>query len=166
MPQSTFSQDADTPQPASGQSGSEFLALAVEDAVVTRQRIAGDLVRVETSTQNREHLVDEELTHEQVIVERVAINRVVDAVPEVRVEGDVTIMPVVTEEIIIQRRLVLTEEVHMRRVRVTERHTETVNLREQVATVTVIAPGAATESDADVPDNRANKLTTEEQHHD
>lgn len=140
------------PLPASGQAKSEFLPLAVEDVSISRRRIAGDLVRLSIKTQTQEHLVDEELTHEQVIVEHVAVGRTVDSVPEIRVEGDVTIVPVVTEEIVVQRRLVLTEEIHMRRVRVTGRHRETVSLREQVAAVTRIGAGAPAVTDAGIPD--------------
>ena len=71
------------------------------------------------------------MAHDQVIVERVAIGRVVDAMPEVRQEGDVTILPVVEEEVVVMRRLVLKEEVHIRRLRTIEHHVETVTLREQ-----------------------------------
>jgi hypothetical protein len=71
-----------------------------------------------------------------VVVERVAIGRVVDAVPPVRHEGDVTILSVVEEVVVVERRLVLKEEVHLRRVQTTERYVETVTLREQDITVT------------------------------
>ena len=154
-------QESDTPLPASGQAQTEFVTLAVEDVAISRRRIAGDLVRLSTSTRMREHQVDEGLTHEQVIIERIAVARAVDAVPEIRVEGDVTIVPVVTEEIVVQRRLVLIEEVHMRRVRVTGRHRETVSVREQVATVTRIG---ADDTDAGIPEAQATKPFTQEQH--
>ncbi len=77
-----------------------------------------------------------DLSHEHVVVERVAVGRVVDAVPPVRQEGDVTIMPVVEEELVLVRRLVLKEEVHLRRVRSTTTHSETVAVREQHVAVT------------------------------
>ena len=150
-------QESDTPLPASGQSETEFVTLAVEDVAISLRRIVGDLVRLSTSTRMREHQVDEELTHEQVIVERVTVGRAVDAVPEIRVEGDVTIVPVVTEEIVVQRRLVLTEEVHMRRVRVPGRHRETMSLREQVATVTRIGAGMPADTDAGVLNSPAHQ---------
>ena len=145
-------QESSTPPPASGKPEAEFMTLAVEDVAISRRRVAGDLVRLSTSTRVLEHQVDEELTHEQVTVERVAVGRVVDAAPDIRVEGDVTIVPVVIEEIVVQRRLVLTEEVHMRRVRVAGRHRETVSLREQVATVTRVGAGAPAGADAGIPE--------------
>jgi stress response protein YsnF len=48
----------------------------------------------------------------------------------------VTILSVVEEVVVVERRLVLKEEVHLRRVQTTERHVETVTLREQDITVT------------------------------
>ncbi|MGI3904183.1 MAG: DUF2382 domain-containing protein [Janthinobacterium lividum] len=61
--------------------------------------------------------------------------------PPVRQEGDVTIMSVVEEELVVVRRLVLKEEVHLRRVQSTVPHTQTVTLREQHITVTRTALG-------------------------
>lgn len=113
----------------------ETMALHTE-AVAVSKRVRKTLVRASTTTSTRDVAVDEELTYEQVVVERVAIGRVVDAVPPVRQQGDVMIMPVVEEELVLVRRLVLKEEVHMRRVRTTGRHVETVSLREQSVTVT------------------------------
>ena len=56
--------------------------------------------------------------------------------PEVRQEGDTTIIPIVEEILVVERRLVLKEEVHIRRVRTTEHHKEAVMLRYQEAVVT------------------------------
>jgi stress response protein YsnF len=68
-------------------------------------------------------------------VERVPIGRAVAAVPAVREEGDTTILPVVEEVIVVERRLILKEEVHIRRIKVAERHTETVTTREQTVEI-------------------------------
>lgn len=113
-----------------------LLEVAAEELVVTRRRIDGALVRVATTTREREHQVDEELTHERVEVTHVPVGRTVDAVPPVREEGDTTILPVVEEVVVVERRLVLKEEIHIRRLRTTERHRETVVLREQEAVIT------------------------------
>ncbi|EWY37151.1 hypothetical protein N825_21425 [Skermanella stibiiresistens SB22] len=110
--------------------------LHTEELSVTRHVVAGDTVRVDTVTHERERLIDEQVTHHRVEVERVAIGRVVDAVPPVREEGDVTIIPVVEEVVVVERRLVLKEEIHMRRVQVTGHHRETVLVRDQEAVIT------------------------------
>jgi uncharacterized protein (TIGR02271 family) len=111
------------------------IPLHAEAITVARQSVAGDTVRIETATRTREHHIDESLVHTQVEVERVPIGRTVSAMPAVREEGDTTILPVVEEVIIVERRLILKEEVHIRHVQVTERHTETVATREQTAEI-------------------------------
>ncbi len=100
------------------------------------KRVRRTLLRATRTTLERTVAVDEELVQEHVVVERVPVGRVIDAIPPIRHEGDVTIMPVVAEELVTVRRLVLKEEVHLRRVRTTQRHAETVTLREQQVTVT------------------------------
>ena len=59
-----------------------------------------------------------------------------------REEGDTTIISVVEEIVVVERRLVLKEEVRLRRVRVTEQHRETVVLREQDAVITRTEAGS------------------------
>ena len=112
------------------------LTLHTEDVSVSRREVHGDTVQVRTVTRQREHLVDENLTHERVEIERVAIGRQVHAVPPVRQEGDTTIMSIVEEIVVVERRLILKEEVRIRRHRVTEHHRESVMVREQDAVVT------------------------------
>jgi uncharacterized protein (TIGR02271 family) len=116
----------------------KIVRLHSEDLQITRERIAGDTVRVRTVTSQHDRLVEEQLVHERVEIVRVPIGRVVDTVPDVRQDGDVTILPVVEEEIVVQKRLILKEEVHLRRVSVAEVHRETVILREQDAVITRI----------------------------
>jgi stress response protein YsnF len=123
------------------------LPLHTEEILVTRRRVEGDTVRVTTVTRQQERLVNETLTHERVEIERVPIGRVVDQVPPVREEGNTTIMSVIEEIIVIERRLILKEEVRLRRVRVTENHRETVMVREQDAVITRIEAGSRTKQD-------------------
>lgn len=118
--------------------------LYAEDVIVERRKVTKETVRVSTETRIREHLIDEQVTHERVEVERVPIGRYVDAIPPVREEGDLTIMPVVEEVVVVERRLLLREEVHIRRVRTTEQHVETVQLREQEAVITRIPAETST----------------------
>lgn len=111
------------------------LPLHAEEVSVERRRVDAGRVRLQICTTRHDHLVDEALARERVEIERVAIGRVVDATPSIRQEGDATVIPVVEEVVVVERRLVLKEEVRFRRVQVTERHRETVSLRTQQATV-------------------------------
>ncbi len=111
------------------------IPLLVEDAVIEKRRFQTGAVRVSLTTTQHERRIDEELTHERIVVERVPVGRVVEIAPPVREEGDTTILSVVEEVLVLERRLVLKEEVRIKRVRTTETHHETVQLREQFATV-------------------------------
>jgi stress response protein YsnF len=106
------------------------LLLHTEDISVARRRVEGDTVRVSTATRTVEKLVEEELVHGRIEVGHVAIGRQIDSVPAVREEGDVTVIPVVEEILVVEKRLILKEEVRIRRVRVPDVHREIVTIRE------------------------------------
>jgi uncharacterized protein (TIGR02271 family) len=117
-------------------------SLSVAKRVVDTAR-----VRVSRVTHNYQQQVDELLQHEKVEVERIPIDRPIEAMPSVRQEGDITIIPVVEEVVKIERSLVLKEEVHIRRLKTTERFQETVTLRRQEAVISrhpVEEPATAT----------------------
>jgi uncharacterized protein (TIGR02271 family) len=112
------------------------LQLFAEELVVAKEKLETGRVRISTHTHEREVLVDEDLAHERVEIETIPMDLQIDAVPQVHQEGDITIVPVVEERLVVQRRLMLKEEVRVRRVRSTERHQQTVKLRYQEAVVT------------------------------
>jgi stress response protein YsnF len=118
------------------------IPLHAEDVSVKRRAVNRD-VRVRIHTISHDQLVDEALTHEKIEIERIAINRPVDAAPPVREEGDLTIISVVEEVLVVERRLVLKEEVHLRRVRMNTRHRESVPLRDEQVVVERPEPGAS-----------------------
>jgi stress response protein YsnF len=80
--------------------------------------------------------VNEVLAEERVEVDRVPIGKEVTSMPQVRVEGDTLIIPVVEERLVLERRLVVKEELHVKRIRSERKHRETVMLRKQEAVIT------------------------------
>ena len=110
--------------------------LLAEELSVDKETLETGRVRITTRTREREVLVDENLAREHVEIERVPVGSRIYAVPKVRQEGDTTIVPVVEEALVVERRLMLKEEIRIRRVRTTDRHQETVTLRHQEAVVT------------------------------
>ena len=106
-----------------------------EELSVAKRVVETARVQVSRVTHNHQQMVDELLRHEKVEVERVPVDRPIEAMPSIRQEGDVTIIPVVEEVLKVERRLVLKEEVHIRRIQQTERHQELVTLRRQEARV-------------------------------
>lgn len=134
--------------PARGEPEMQLLA---EDVTVSRRSVAGDTVRVESVTRNRDHHIDETLFHRRVEVERIPIGLPVDAMPATREEGETTILSVVEEVIVIERRLILKEEVHIRRVHVSERHQETVRAQEQRIEITRVETASPAAGDDRLP---------------
>jgi stress response protein YsnF len=114
----------------------QVLPLYAESVVVTKHLVETARVCASRTTHTRQQVVEEQLAHELVEVLRIPMNLTVAAVPPIRQEGDTTILSVVEEVVVVERRLVLREEVHFRRVRKVENHVETVTLREQTVVVT------------------------------
>jgi uncharacterized protein (TIGR02271 family) len=126
-----------SPQDAqSGAAESGVLRLFAEEATVSRESIETGRVRVAKLTRTRDHLIDEVLARNSVEVNRVPVGRLIDTMPSVKEEGDLTIVPIVEETVVVERRLMLKEELHIRRVQTTERYRQTVKLRYQTAEVT------------------------------
>ena len=132
----------DNPVPGSSgaaQAGAEesgVLRLFAEDAAVSRQVVETGRVRVAKVTRTRDHLIDELLAHTRFEVNRVPIGRLIDTMPPIKEDGDLTIVPIVEETLVVERKVMLKEEVHIRRVQTTERYQQTVKLRYQSAEVT------------------------------
>lgn len=107
------------------------------------REVAADTVRLTTRVETREETIEVSLEREHVDVERVAIGRFVDAAPPTRQEGDVTIVSVVEEVLVVEKRLVLKEEWRLTRRRTQETETRTVALRRE--RVEVARPDADTD---------------------
>jgi uncharacterized protein (TIGR02271 family) len=108
----------------------------VEELVsATKREVETGRVRVHTRVEEREEIVRASLARERIEVERVPLNVEVSAVPETRQEGDVTIVPVVEEVLVVTKKLVLVEEVRLRRVRTIEEHAQPVTLATQRAEI-------------------------------
>ncbi len=137
--------------------------LYAEEVDVSRRKVERAVVRIATVTHAHEQQIEEELTHERVEIVRVPIGRTVEAVPPTREEGDTTILAVVEEVLVVERRLVLKEEVRIRRVRTKEPHTETVVLRKQEAVVTRTDAGARSAADSAEPIGSALQPRTQDE---
>ncbi len=109
--------------------------LHAEDLSVGKRRTTRT-VQVARGTRSHDRVVQESLTNTSVEIEHVPIGTFVDAMPPVREEAGVTILPVVEEVVVVERRLRLVEEIRIRQVQSTSTHVETVVLREQHVVVT------------------------------
>lgn len=114
-----------------GQETSRSLPVVEEELRVDKRQV--ETGRVEISRQVHEHVehVDIPLLTEEFEVERIPRGEVVAAPPEIRQEGDTTIIPVLEEEVVLQKRLVLREEIRVTRRQTERRFATDVPLRRQ-----------------------------------
>ncbi|MBL0407707.1 DUF2382 domain-containing protein [Microvirga aerilata] len=126
-----------------GRAGSvseEVIPIVEETATIIKREVVTGRVRVQMVTDIVEELARADVQRETVEVTCVTIDRMVETAPEIRTEGDVTIVPVVEEVLVVEKRLVLKEELHIRRRIETEVVEVPVSLRKQRAVVEGDAP--------------------------
>lgn len=95
--------------------GERVLPIIEEQAHVTKRVAETERVRVRTTPFEEQVTVRDEVRREHVELTRVPVGREVAAAPPDRIEGDVTIVSVVEERLVVEKRLFLVEELHLRR---------------------------------------------------
>jgi len=123
----------------------EMVLPLVEEALrVGKRRVETGRVRISVGTEQEDRVVRETLRSERAAVERVAIDRELtegEAAPIVRRDVDGTlVVPILEEILVIERRLVLREELRLRVSSTEETVEETVTLRRQRAVVDHLPP--------------------------
>ena len=117
----------------------ETILVAEERAVIgKRTRITG-AVHVRTEIREEEEVINRPVTREELSVERIPVDRWVEEPVEIRQEGEVTIIPVHAEVVVVETRLKLVEEIRVRRRSSTELAEKRVTLRKEAAVVERLA---------------------------
>ena len=123
--------------------GSMTLPLIAETARIDKRAVETGRVRVSTRTETIDQVLRETLRSDMVGVTRVPINRTLaegETPPVVREENGVTIIPVLEEILVVEKRLVLKEEVHVRQTTAGEDVEMPVTLRRQQAVIERVSP--------------------------
>ena len=115
--------------------GEYVVYLAEEVANVSTREVVTGRVRVSTTVDEVQALAHAMLRSDAVEVTRVPVDRPVESAPAIRTEGDVTIIPILEEVMVVEKRLVLKEELHVRRTTSMEKVEHPVTLRRQSARV-------------------------------
>ena len=118
------------------------IPLVEERVVVGKRQLETGRTRVRISVEEREERVPVELAHDEVEIERVPKNLAVQELPSVRLEGTTTIIPVVEEVVVVEKRLVLVEEIHVRRRSAVETEEIPITIRAEQAAIERDAPNA------------------------
>ncbi|HLL59021.1 MAG TPA: DUF2382 domain-containing protein, partial [Allosphingosinicella sp.] len=81
------------------------IPLVEERLSIEKRQVEAGRLRVRISVAEREERVPVELNHDEVEVERVPRNVPLSELPGVRLEGNTTIIPVVEEVVVVEKRL-------------------------------------------------------------
>jgi uncharacterized protein (TIGR02271 family) len=114
-----------------------------------RREVERGVVRVHKRVETVPSTINVEAAHEEVEIERVPVDRQVETAPEPWQDGDTTVIPIIEEVLVVEKRLVVKEEVRITRRRVTEEVPITDMVRREVIEIdgVEVAPGA----DVDAP---------------
>ncbi|OYV41915.1 MAG: hypothetical protein B7Z80_00055 [Rhodospirillales bacterium 20-64-7] len=111
------------------------IPLAEEHLTVGKRQVETGRVRVRVVTDSDTVHAKASLFDQAVDVKHVPVGREVTEIPAIRQEGDLTIIPVLEEVLVVEKRLVLVEEVHVRRVVSETQVEQPVTVRRQRAEV-------------------------------
>jgi uncharacterized protein (TIGR02271 family) len=112
------------------------IPVVAEELTVETHRVARGKVRIHKRVETREEVVDTPVVSEQVVVERIPVNKVIhDIPPEPREEGGVLIIPLIEEVLVVEKQLVVREEVRVSRKRITTSTPQKVVLRREVVEI-------------------------------
>jgi uncharacterized protein (TIGR02271 family) len=118
-----------------GSNNALVLPVIAEELAVEKRVVETGKVRITKVVHEREAVVDEPLLREEVEVERVPIERVVDGPIPVRYENDTVIVSILEEVLVVQKRLMLKEELHIRKRNVEAHQPQQVTLRHEEARI-------------------------------
>ena len=124
--------------------------VVVEQLDVQKRRVEAGGVRIRKVVREREEVVDEPLMREEVQVRRVPVGRVVDGPVPVRHVGDTMIVSLLEEVLVVEKRLMLKEELHITKTEVETYKPQRVVLRSEEAFVE--RAGESNNSADDSPD--------------
>lgn len=125
------------------------IPVVAEELSIERQRVKRGTVRVHKRVATREEVVDEPTIREEIHVEHVPVNALVeDEPPQPRTEGDIFIIPIIEEVLVVERRLLVREEVRISRRRTRVSNPQRVTLHREYIEVERIPAGPETTPDA------------------
>ena len=128
---------ASTQRRRGGAEGGERVVVPVvaEQLDVQKRKVERGGVRIRKIVHEREEIVDEPLIREEVNVKRVPINRVVEGPIPVRHVGDTMIISILEEVLVVEKRLMLKEELHITKGEVETFRPQRIMLRSEEARI-------------------------------
>jgi uncharacterized protein (TIGR02271 family) len=109
----------------------ETVPVVAETAHLEKREVETGRAVIHKSVSERDEVVDALLARHDVSVERVPVGRVVQQAPEARWDGDTWVLPILEERLVVEKQLVLKEELRVRTTTSEEKVQRTVRLREE-----------------------------------
>lgn len=123
------------PAPTLETQDEQVIPVISEELVVGKRAVEKGVVRVTKRVKTRQEAPIEGGFEEHVDVRHVHRNIEIEAPMEARQEGDTLIIPVMQEVLVVQKKLILKEELHITRRREATEPPSPVTLREEQVTV-------------------------------
>jgi stress response protein YsnF len=133
-------------------SDSTVIPVHEEEARISKRTLERR-ARIDKKVHTRTERVEAVLRRVRPAIERIPVNREVPAIPAIRHEGDTLVIPVVEEVLVVERRLMLREEVRVRSQEIVEPFRQDVSLRAEQ----VVIDGAPLDSRAEASPTHVTK---------
>jgi uncharacterized protein (TIGR02271 family) len=118
-----------------GEADEVVVPVVEEEVKVGKRTVESGRVRVTKVVHEREEVIDQPLFKTNVVVQRVPVNQYVEQAPTVREEGDTLIIPMVEEVIVVQKRLLVREELRITKQQVETHEPQRVTVRREEAKI-------------------------------
>jgi len=127
-------------QPTPPSNETRVIPVVEEVLDVWRRRVETRKVRITKVVHERIEEVSTPQVCEEIIIERVPLNRMVDAPVAMRQEGDTLSMPVLEEVVVTEKRFMVTEELRLTTRRIEEQAAQRVTLRREEVIIERLDP--------------------------
>ena len=93
----------------------DLIPVIHETLRIEKREFESGRVLVHKTVTERDEVADVLLRQQDLIVERVPVGRAVSEAPQTRQDGDTLIVPILEEVVVVEKRLFLKEELHIRK---------------------------------------------------
>ncbi len=111
-----------------------------ERMLVSKRRVSTGGVRITKQVNTREQAIKDHGFEEDVQVDRIPVNKIIDKPAKTQFEGKTMIIPVMEEVLVVEKRLMLKEEVRVTKFRQQLSAPDNVELREEKVSVERLEP--------------------------
>ena len=125
-------------QPKESDKAGKITVPIIEEYVTVGKKVVETAhIRVSKTINEKTESFEIPLKQEEIVVKRVPKNELIDIIPPAsRYEGDIMIIPVLKEVAVIEKRLMLVEEIHISKLHTEKIETQEVTVRKEEVNVT------------------------------